>query len=264
MNHKMQNAHLNGNEFQLVQKNKSCVLLIHGFTATPVEVKPLGLAFFNAGYDVFAPLVPGHNTTPEALNKTKYTDWIQAVEKKYQEVKEQYDLVFVAGESMGGLLASYLAEQHPEIAGVLLYAPAISVKNLSLSRYIKHFKPIMGTPTELEPGVDYVNETYQFPWKGYQVKPTFAAHELYKLQKTVKKDLSKITQPLIIFQGMLDHTVDISGAKLIYQTVDSSQKELLHFEKSSHCIILDQEFDEVCKKSIEFLKVLSLNHEIID
>ena len=40
------------------------ILLIHGFTASPIDLKPIGEIFHNWGYTVNAPLLTGHGTTP--------------------------------------------------------------------------------------------------------------------------------------------------------------------------------------------------------
>lgn len=39
--------------------SKVC-LFFHGFTATPEQFLPIGSAFFEAGYNVLIPLLPGH------------------------------------------------------------------------------------------------------------------------------------------------------------------------------------------------------------
>jgi len=254
----MVNYQLDGKEFELVQPNKACVLLIHGFTATTVEVRPFAEQLHKAGYDVFAPLLPGHNTDPFDLNSKKFTDWTGYLEKKLNFICSKYEKVFVSGESMGGLLSCYLAEKYPEIAGLLLFAPALSVKNLSFLGLIRYFKPFLGesVKSESENKIVEVEDEYIYPWKGYNVKPTWAGYELYRLQNTVRKNLARITQPTLIFQGVLDQTIEVKSAEIVYQNILSSQKELIYLNNSAHCVILDKEFDFVLNKSLKFLSNL--------
>lgn len=249
----MENSHLNGNEFEMVQNNKAAILLTHGFTATPVEVKPLGEKLFAAGYDVYAPLIPGHNQTPADLNNTKYTDWISYLENKLEGLFEKYDTVFVSGESMGGLLSCYLAERYEKIAGVILFAPAISIKNLHLLRFLKFVMPYMGD-MDKDGGDD---EDLVYPWKGYKTRPTHAAFEMYKLQQIVKKDLDKIKMPVLVFQGSNDKTIDVKSSDIVIEKISSEQKELVVLEKSGHCVVLDVQFDEIVEKTIGFLSNLT-------
>jgi carboxylesterase len=64
-------------------------------------------------------------------------------------------------------------------------------------------------------------------------------------------------QPTLIFQGMLDQTIDVKSADIVYQKISSSQKELIHLNKSRHCVILDKEFDFVVERSLKFFDELS-------
>ncbi len=255
------NPQLDGQEFELIQNNKACVLLTHGFTATTVEVRPFSERLFKAGYDVIAPLLPGHNTNPFDLNTKKYSDWTQYLEQKLDMICAKYETVFVSGESMGGLLSCYLAEKYANINGLLLFAPALSVKNLAILGLIRYFKPYLGEPDNPEveeTSEEYENE-YVYPWKGYNVKPTGAGFELYRLQKVVQKKLANIMQPTLIFQGVLDQTIEVKSADIVFQNISSPQKELIYLKNSAHCVILDKEFDFVADRSLKFLGNLSSN-----
>ncbi len=104
------NPHLPGDAFTwLAGKNVPGVLLLHGFTATPAEMHPLGQALHRQGYNVSAPLLPGHGLTPQHLNDCRWQDWLGAVEQAYQALRSESASVAVCGESMGGLLSICLA-----------------------------------------------------------------------------------------------------------------------------------------------------------
>ena len=53
------------------------VLLIHGFTGTPSEVRLLGEFLKDKGYTVRGILLKGHGTTIEDMRKCGYRDWIK-------------------------------------------------------------------------------------------------------------------------------------------------------------------------------------------
>src|SRR5512134_2949565 len=118
----MQNPQLEGGAF-LWSAGRTGVLLIHGFTATTAEVRPLAKVLRQNGYTVAGPLLPGHGTTPEQANRARWQQWVAAGEAAYRQLAGRCDQVVVGGESMGGLIALYLAAQHPEVAAVLAYAP---------------------------------------------------------------------------------------------------------------------------------------------
>ncbi len=250
MNGWMQNEKLEGGDFFLKSRSDVLIILLHGFTATTVEVRPLAEALHLQGISVAAPLLPGHNTTPEDLNSRKWYEWTNTVSKLLDTHSGSYSHIFIGGESMGGLVTLYLASKFPQIKGLLLYSPAISIKNIHLSGMIRFFKKFIAK-RNFEPD-DIVKEG-EFPWKGYRVNPTSAAYQVYKLQKEVRKRLALIHQPTIIFQGKLDTTIDASGARLIYSEISSLNKELIILENSGHCVVLEKEHKFVFEKSIEFI-----------
>ena len=245
----MQNPQLDGSEF-FWPGDDIGFLLIHGFTATTTEVLPLAKFLHEKGYSISAPLLPGHNTTPEDLNLKKWSDWVVAVEEKYQQLQSTCRVVFVGGESMGGLLSLYLAQKHPEISGVLLYAPAVKIRSLgraNLASYFRSFRWKNGGDESM-------------PWKGYRVVPLKAIRQLTILRRKVVRLLPEIKAPVIIFQGRLDRSLELDGANLLYERLGSPDKILLWFDNSQHCILLDREFDQVAEASLEFIQRINTTH----
>jgi len=249
MNDFLQNPDLDGGSFVLPGNNESCVILLHGLTATTIEVKPLAL-YLNSqgGFQVYAPLLPGHGTSPADLNNVTWKDWLNQVISIYQEASQKFQNVSIAGESMGGVLACLLAAEFKEIKKLVLYSPAIKVENLGLSRFVRFFKKYIpknsGNPTK---------QQEKFPWQGYKVHPTKGAYQLLKLQQITRRKLSSISQPVLIFQGKLDKTITTDSTHIVYNHIHSNQKELVILDNSGHTIILDQEFDFVARKSLDFL-----------
>jgi carboxylesterase len=229
------------------------VLLIHGFTATTAEVRPLAERLHARGYTLAGPLLPGHKTSPLDLNRVSWRDWVSTAEAAYQELRAHCHAVAAGGESTGGLLALYLAAQHPEIAAVLAYAPALRL-NRTRSDLLKLYL--------LAPFVPYVPKfktqtpnPYTDPlWQGYHVNPLKGTLQLLQLQKQVTALLGKIQQPLLLVQGRLDPTVHSGVPDQIARAVRSPVKEIVWFEHSTHCVILDQERDQVAEVTLQFLQ----------
>ena len=248
----MQNENLDGNSFQLSGSKNICVILVHGFTATTVEVRPLADELAKEGYSVIAPLLPGHNTTPKDLNKIIWEEWISSVENVLEKALDSFEKIIIGGESMGGLIACYLAARHESINGVLLYSPALFVPKLRLSGFIKYFRPFM--PKAARKNGDINTEI--FPWKGYTVNPTSAANQLYKLQRVVRINLHNIVQPVLIIQGKNDRTITPENSKYIYEHIGSKDKKLVIMENSGHCVLLDQDFQIMLDYSKNFISGL--------
>jgi carboxylesterase len=246
----MKNPHLKGGPFYW-EADTMGILLVHGFTATTAEVRPLAEALYAQGFTVSGPVLPGHNTHPKDINNYTWQDWVSIVEKAYQELTNRCERVFVGGESTGGLLALYLAAQHPEISGVLTYAPALKLQIRSIDRIkLRLMAPFI-------PYLPKGGEDDDLPWKGYTVNPLKGIVQLLQLQKQVQSQLLLVRCPALIVQGKLDTTVDASVPQMIYDGVSSTIKEVHWMEKSSHCVAIDCEFKQVIDITLKFLKKIT-------
>jgi len=212
------NAHLEGDPF-FWEGGPAGILLSHGYTATTAEVRLLAERLHRQGYTVSGPLLPGHGTTPNEMNRCRWRDWDEALEAAYQQLAAKCERVFVGGESMGAMLALQVAARHPQVAGILAYAPAFQlhrkprVLSFLLSSFVSHM---------IKNDVDNINPN----WKGYAVNPLRALRQLVGLQKEVGRHLNAIRQPLLIVQGRLDTAIDMRGAEMLYHGVGSNNQRI--------------------------------------
>jgi carboxylesterase len=245
------NAQLNGEPF-FIPGGETGVLMLHGFTATPVEVRSAADRLHALGYTVAGPLLPGHGTDPADLNRVHWQDWATAAEAEYLRLRGSCRRVFLLGESMGAVTCLYLATQHPEAAGLLLFAPAIRLRLTGWDklrmRLIAPF--ILGLP---KGSLDAEGH-----WQGYRVNPLKGALQLLKLQKEVLTRIHLIRQPVFVAQGRYDKTIDPQAGEIILQGVSSTMKDGIHwFENSSHCILIDQELDQAVAAAAAFMERVS-------
>jgi carboxylesterase len=238
----IKNPHLAGDTF-ILQGSDTGILLLHGFTATTAEVRPLAECLHRAGFTISAPLLPGHGTHPGKLNTVKWMDWYETAEAAFLNLHETCRHVFVGGESMGGLLALLLAGRVDRIAGIMLFAPAIKIPGAWRAHLVKPFMPWL---KKFAPDDG-------LPWKGYNVYPIKGAIEMLNLQKVVRRELEQVKQPAIIFTGKRDTTISPDCGQLILDGISSTQKSLHLMPDSPHCILLDHEVGEVCRMCQSFI-----------
>ena len=96
-------------------------LVLHGFTGSPVSMRPLAEALADAGFAVEMPRLPGHGTHVDDMLLTTWSDWLGEAERALRAVQARTPggKVIVAGLSMGGALTLALGETHPELAGII-------------------------------------------------------------------------------------------------------------------------------------------------
>ncbi len=243
----LHNPHLDGSPFLLKGSRDQAVLLVHGFTATPAEVRRLANNLHRAGFTTAGPLLPGHGETPSALNRIHWQEWYGAVDRAFQELRNEYKKVYVGGESMGALLALLVAARNPSASGVLTYAPALLLR---LTRAQEMVLRLLSPFVTGQPKNDLTGNT---TWQGYTVNPLKAVTRLLALQKVVKVELGKVRQPLLVMQGKLDATIDLHSAEMVYQNAGSKVKEIHWLENSGHCLLLDCELPVATQVTLDFL-----------
>src|SRR5262249_39312771 len=121
-------------------------LLLHGFTGTPCEMRPIGERLAARGYAVSAPLLPGHGTRVEDLAPTTWEDWYATALASWQELGAKTAARVVAGLSMGALLALHLAHARPqEVSAVAALAPALELatqRSAEIARWVRWLPPL--------------------------------------------------------------------------------------------------------------------------
>jgi carboxylesterase len=240
-------------------RSKTGVLVIHGFTSNPLSMKFYAEKLAKAGFNVECPLLPGHGTKWQDLNRVKYQKWIAVLEESIIKLKKRTENIFVAGLSMGGTLSCRLSETHPEIKGTILINPAL----LLYKEWRMPFLPIVKYFKEYElldkEGVRGDLKDPKVAEDHYDRDPLNGAYELYRLIKVTRKNLIEINSPVLFFQSIVDHVVPPQASKYIYERISSKEKKILTLKNSYHVATLDYEKAFIAEKSIEFIKKYSIS-----
>lgn len=225
--------------------NKKAILLIHGFTATPWEVKKLGTFLADHGFTVYAPLLRGHGTTPEDLKGLSWKDWYGSTRYGYELLANLVDEVNVVGFSMGGLLSIVLSSNYPVNTLTTINTPMlIKDKRIYFAGFLKYFMEYA-----VNPNIQEQDEFYY-----YKKRPVSAIAELNSLVNEAKLHLYKINSPVLVIQAKNDPTVDPFSAKIISQGVHSKIKNTLMIEDSTHTLLRGDNQQEVFDAILDFVK----------
>ena len=211
--------------------NDTAVLLIHGYTGSPSELRELGERLHYKGYTVQGLLLNGHGTNPEDLDGVTYEKWTQSVKSAASALKETYGKVVLVGMSMGGLLALDCASTVP-VDGVI----------------------VISTPIYL---FDWRSHFLWLAEKVTRSMPLSGVREFLRLLSTVKKrTLPRVTAPLLIIQSEADRTVRPQSAQYIYEHAASPLKRIEMLPQGKHVLTLYKERGLVYQKIDRFLEAL--------
>ncbi len=225
------------------------VLLSHGFTGSPASMRPFAEHLARAGCTVRVPRLPGHGTTWQEMNRTRWPDWYTEVDAHLTELRTRCSRVAVAGLSMGGCLALRLAEQRPaDVDALVLVNPVVASADrrllaLPALRFARGSMPGIGNDIK-KPGVVE---------NGYDRTPLHALHSLTRLWRDVSAGLSDVRQPLLLFRSAQDHVVDPSSARLILSSISSPVREEVVLHDSYHVATLDNDAPVIFARTEAFL-----------
>ncbi|HJZ85063.1 MAG TPA: alpha/beta fold hydrolase [Polyangia bacterium] len=231
------------------------VLLLHGFTGTPFEVRSLGEALHaRLGVTVSGPLLAGHGGSARALAATGWRDWEASALSALVELRARCDGVVVAGLSMGGLLALRLAlvRQKDVAALALLSVPlwlpgwtGTAVRALDRMG-LRVTVPKLGGSDVRDRAARRSNPS----GRGFPVR---ALAELLDLQEQVRRDLPAVQKPTLIVHAEHDHTAPPACARALASRLGGRHVRLLWLPRSYHLTPIDVERDQVAREVGDFV-----------
>jgi carboxylesterase len=266
--------------------NGASVILIHGLTGTPHEVRFLAHFLNKKGYTVFCPRLANHGEPLYVLKKTKWQQLYESVRKIVLEIKqsEQHGPVFTAGLSMGALLALLLAEEFPDcISGVCCLSPTLFYDGWNIP-WIKYLLPLAAaTPLKYityfkeEPPYGIKNETIRqrihtyyknadlhklegVVKYGYPFFPVTLLCELNRLIKYLEKKLPAIRTPVQCIQAQHDDMTSVKNSQFICHQIQSKVKEIFLLHNSYHVITADVERETVAEQMEAFFTRIRTGH----
>ncbi len=226
------------------------VVLCHGFTGTPQSIRPWAEHLAAAGLTVTAPLLPGHGTRWQDMNRTGFADWYGELERAFDGLRERCGTVFAMGLSMGGTLTLRLAQQRgDQLAGIVLV-------NASLATERKDAKllPVLSKLLPSFPGIASDIKKPGVTELAYDRIPLAAANSLQRAWPVVRRDLARISCPVLVYRSRVDHVVEPVSGRLLLEGLAGRQFEEKVLDDSYHVATLDNDAPAIFEGSLAFVR----------
>jgi carboxylesterase len=251
---------------------RSGVLLIHGLTGTPMEMRLLGKGLHKAGFTVHGMQLAGHCGNADDLLATGWRDWYASVETAADDLLGKVDHLFVGGLSMGALLALKLAADRPaQVSGVGVYGATFRydgwsiphmarlsfllplLKRLGIGRHRSFMEqPPYGIRDErLRAQVSTAMLSGDSAAAGLPGNPWYSLAEMYGLAADVRRRLPQVNAPCLVAHASDDDVASVRNAELVVRGVNAPT-ELLLLEDSYHMITIDRERRTLIEHSAAF------------
>lgn len=261
----------------LLPGGSSGVLLIHGLTGTPMEMRLLGKGLNSAGFTVHGMQLAGHCGDTDDLLATGWRDWYASVEQAADALRAKVDHLFVGGLSMGALLALKLAAERPQqVAGVGVYGATFRydgwsipwsarlafllplAKRLGFGRTRAFLEqPPYGLRDErLREQVSAAMRSGDSTIAGLLGNPWHSLADLYQLSAQVRRQLPQVTAPCLVAHASEDDVASVRNAELVLRNVQAPT-ELLLLDDSYHMITIDKQRRTLIARSAGFFDAIA-------
>ncbi len=234
------------------------ILLVHGFTGSPVSLRPLAEALAARGFTVDLPRLPGHGTNFRDMVKTRYADWREGVRADAARLRGRVDRLVIVGLSMGGTLALDIASGGDvAIDGVV----TINAQILDREGIVVKLGPIIEKLLPIVPAAvagitkndiakpDVLEQAYTWV-------PTAAGNSLLRALPRVRSQLSKVSCPVLVMVSKNDHSVSPKNSAALLELIKSPKLESLVLERSYHVATLDYDRELIEERVTAFADAL--------
>jgi carboxylesterase len=222
------------------------IALIHGFTGSPISLRPLAERLASRGFAIELPRLPGHGTSERDMARTRYADWFSAADSAVSRLEQSTERAVVVGLSMGAAISLDIAARaaHPKLAGVV----TINVQILDRQRLAMKLGPLVErvmpfAPAALaglrkddiaKPGVSE---------RAYASVPTAAGNSFTRELPRVRDSLAGITCPVLVVWSREDHSVNPENSKVLASVLARGLASELVLERSYHVATLDYDLE---------------------
>lgn len=258
------------------------ILLIHGLTGTPTEMRYVGKGLAQAGHTVYGMQLPGHCGSEADLLATDWHDWYAGVEAACDQLRGKVERIYAGGLSMGAVMALHLAARRPDaLAGLLLYSTTLWYDGWSIPRS-RVMLPLLPLVLRLPFGRRYrFREAFPYGIKDERLRrrvlanmlggasgeaglpstPGPSLQELRKLVALVKRELPSVHTPALAVHARHDDVTSTRNARFVAERLGAPVKIVL-LDDCYHMITVDRQRADVVRQTLDFITASTKNRAV--
>ena len=253
------------------------VLLIHGLTGTPNEMRFVARGLKAAGFAAECVRLAGHCGSEADLLATGWKDWLASVEQAADALRGKVRRLFVGGLSMGAVLAMKYAIEHPDkVAGLGLYGTTFFYDGWSIPWYGRNLNALLSFCVTLGIGRQLrFMESHPYGLKNERLRkaisgqmhagdaeaaglpgnPWPSLEQFYRLSADVQKNLHRIHAPALAVHAREDDVASLRNVHLLQRRLRGPVETVI-LANSYHMVTLDQEKSILTERSVDFFSRL--------
>ena len=216
------------------------IVLVHGFLASPAELREFGEILSLRGHPVVGVRLRGHGTSPWDLRERSWENWLASVQQGFDVISAFCERICVIGFSTGGALALLLAAKAPaKLAGVGAACVPMKFQNKHM-----RFVPLVHGANKLMSKVSTSDGIMAFqptlsehPDINYSQMPIRGLYELHRLVDELKDKLPAVQCPVCLLQADQDPIVTPDGADLVMRGLTNAKATLTMKASRIHGIV---------------------------
>jgi len=257
------------------RRGEDAVLLVHGLTGTPAEMRSLSKKLLAQGFSVMCPRLAGHCGSIAELKKSRWQDWYNTVEQSFEALKSEHRQVYVAGLSMGALLALRLAAHKGErVAGLGLLSATFFYDGWNMPKYKRRLLLPLVIYSPLKRFISWT-ETAPYGIKCERTRATVQAVlenrdantaeqigifrtpavtilESVRLIRAARQALSRVYSPTLIVHAVEDDMASVKNAHYVAKHIAASEVETFLVDDTYHVLTLDKRKHQVAERLCTF------------
>lgn len=256
-------------------RGETAVLLVHGLTGTPSEMRHFGRQLARQGLTVACPQLAGHCDSVTVLKASTWEDWYRTVDDCFEALARDHKHVHVVGLSMGALLGLVLAAQKKErLAGVTLLSPTFFYDGWNMPKWRRRlllpliiYSPLRHLISWEEPppygikdervramvtSVLKSRDSRTADKIGHFKTPATVIRESKRLIRAATDCLKNVYRPTLIVHSTEDDMASIKNAYFVSERIASQQVETFFVDDTYHVLTLDKRKNEIASRVATF------------